>query len=149
MVQAGDNFLIKWACPYCKHRNFNTYPIGRCDACRKDTSGLPLILPKLRTGRRLLTGTRRKRRPISTYIIRQIMEEQDGCCAYCGLCFGQSFEVEHVLALSVGGTNNRDNLVLSCKPCNLTAGPKYFSTFSAKKFYILSSRKLIKAALNK
>ena len=50
-----------------------------------------------------------------------IIERAGGCCEYCRspLDFSpESFEMEHILPLSKGGTNELENLALSCGGCN-------------------------------
>lgn len=39
------------------------------------------------------------------------------CCAYCGATSGP-FEIDHIIPWSRGGTHDRENLALACKPCN-------------------------------
>lgn len=54
-----------------------------------------------------------------------ILKAQGGRCAYCrtklmkGNC-----HVDHIIALSKGGTNDRRNLQLTCEPCNLSKHAK-------------------------
>lgn len=43
-------------------------------------------------------------------------------CEYCHApeaVFNLSFEVEHIIPLSRGGNNDKNNLALSCRSCNL------------------------------
>lgn len=43
-----------------------------------------------------------------------------GLCFYCEARLGpEEFELEHKLPVSRGGDNDRRNLVVSCRPCNL------------------------------
>lgn len=54
-------------------------------------------------------------------IRRQVFERASGCCEYCKNQQAYStapFSVEHILALSNQGTDNLDNLALSCPACN-------------------------------
>ena len=48
---------------------------------------------------------------------------QHGLCAYCGQPYG-AYHVDHVVALSRGGSNGPDNICLACPPCNLSKGSK-------------------------
>lgn len=52
--------------------------------------------------------------------IKLLFRQQAGCCAYClePIQYGQ-FHVDHVIPLSKGGTNWRDNLALACPRCNI------------------------------
>lgn len=46
-------------------------------------------------------------------------------CAYCdrSLAYGE-IHIDHIIPLSKGGTNDFENLALSCKPCNLHKGAR-------------------------
>jgi len=52
---------------------------------------------------------------------RQKVIRRDGKCRYCGAKSGP-WEVDHVVAVSIGGTNRLGNLVLSCVECNQRKG---------------------------
>jgi len=58
-------------------------------------------------------------------IRRQVIEQAQGRCEYCQ-CWveytTESFEVEHILPVSRGGTTSLDNLAYACSGCN---GHKY------------------------
>jgi 5-methylcytosine-specific restriction endonuclease McrA len=54
--------------------------------------------------------------------MREIMAEQDGVCAYCHGRFGERLEVDHKIPRSRGGTNDRENLHLVCRQCNVAKG---------------------------
>lgn len=49
----------------------------------------------------------------------QILERDDWKCQYCG---DEATAVDHVIARSRGGTNEWENLVAACKPCNSKKG---------------------------
>jgi len=58
---------------------------------------------------------------ISPAIRRQVFERANGICEYCKNQGGYStapFSVEHILALSKQGSNDLENLALSCPACN-------------------------------
>ncbi len=44
-------------------------------------------------------------------------------CVYCGDVEGP-FHIDHLFPVSRGGSNNPNNLVLACAPCNLAKGDK-------------------------
>jgi len=64
---------------------------------------------------------------------------QRGLCYYClkDLDYGV-INVEHVKPMSAGGTNDYNNLVLSCQPCNKAKGSNVLSK---------SKRKQLKASM--
>ena len=43
---------------------------------------------------------------------------QKGCCYWCGARVGRRYHVDHVTALSKGGSNGPENIVIACPPCN-------------------------------
>lgn len=51
--------------------------------------------------------------------IRDIFKSQRGKCAYCRVKLGTAYHVDHIVAISKGGTNFRSNLQLLCRPCNM------------------------------
>ena len=50
--------------------------------------------------------------------IDTIMEMQKGKCAYCRTAIRKKYAVDHIVALTKGGTNWPTNLQLVCTPCN-------------------------------
>lgn len=50
--------------------------------------------------------------------VRRQLANQDGRCYYCNIVL-QSYHVDHVIPLSRGGSNNPDNIVCACPPCNM------------------------------
>lgn len=51
--------------------------------------------------------------------IEDIKKMQRGRCAYCQIKLSKGFHIDHIIAVSKGGTNDRRNLQLLCAPCNL------------------------------
>ncbi len=50
-----------------------------------------------------------------------INRRANGCCEYCQMLYNFSpdtFEIEHIISLFEGGTNELDNLAFSCGGCN-------------------------------
>lgn len=66
----------------------------------------------------------RQRSEERTYIPQQIryqvLSECGGVCAHCGnrLNIGHNFTLEHIIPLNKGGTNETENFVALCYPCN-------------------------------
>lgn len=55
---------------------------------------------------------------------KRVLAIRDGReCWYCGIDLPKDkLTIEHLVAVSDGGTHNIKNLVLACKPCNTEAG---------------------------
>jgi HNH endonuclease len=66
--------------------------------------------------------------PISASLRQQVSRRACGCCEYClsQVQFSPDpFSVEHTIPRAKGGSNDRDNLALSCQGCN---GHKHIAT---------------------
>lgn len=60
-----------------------------------------------------------------------LCEEYGGRCAYCG-CVPAELTVDHVVALSRGGTNWITNIVPACRPCNSRKHDRLVEEFLAE-----------------
>lgn len=58
----------------------------------------------------------------------------------CYYCNEFATCIDHIIPVSYGGSNELENLVLSCSLCNLLAGDKVFSNIDEKQSYILIAR---------
>lgn len=139
VIQAGDNFLFHWDCPNCFHANLTGYPIGYCDGCSKNFSKLPIMRNPNRSGFRLLAGTKRKTR-IGIKVVRRLLAISGGCCSYCSESVKETYQIDHIMPVSLGGTNEISNLCVSCRKCNSIAGARAFNSFTDKRVYILDRR---------
>lgn len=52
--------------------------------------------------------------------VAEILALQVGKCAHpwCRVKLGKKYEVDHIVAIARGGTNDRRNLQILCRPCN-------------------------------
>lgn len=59
--------------------------------------------------------------------IKRIFKAQRGRCAHpwCRVKLGERYHVDHIIALSTGGTNWPDNLQILCAPCNHSKSAKH------------------------
>lgn len=70
---------------------------------------------------------KRKRIP---YLVLKEVAKKSGCrCWYCGRKLGiemptpdEEFTVDHAIPLSMGGSDNIENLLPCCRPCNIRKG---------------------------
>lgn len=56
-------------------------------------------------------------------MIQEVTEASDGICPYCGETF-EDGHIDHIIPVSKGGTNDRENLVYCCAHCNLSKRDK-------------------------
>lgn len=56
--------------------------------------------------------------------IADITRMQRGRCGYCQVKLGKKYHVDHITALSRGGTNDRRNLQILCVDCNQAKNAK-------------------------
>ena len=65
---------------------------------------------------------------LTTDIVRELMADFDGFCPYCWekIVAGH---VDHIVPVSKGGTNDRNNLAWVCSTCNMQKGDKSLAEF--------------------
>lgn len=58
--------------------------------------------------------------------VAELFIRQDGRCAneLCSACIKEKYHEDHIVALSLGGSNYIQNIQLLCPPCNLSKGAK-------------------------
>lgn len=70
-----------------------------------------------------------KRAPISKRTRFEVFKRDGFCCQYCGAHPPSVLlEVDHIDPVAAGGTNDPDNLVTACEPCNRGKGAVPLST---------------------
>lgn len=68
---------------------------------------------------------------ITKKLRQQIFEEENWKCAYCGKDIDESNgSIDHIVPLSRGGSDDRDNLTASCRQCNMQKADKIIEAFS-------------------
>ena len=72
--------------------------------------------------RRIKACSKAKRRlaegRFTTKDIEKILALQKGKCAYCRCGIRDSYQVDHIVAVTKGGSNWPSNIQLCCRPCN-------------------------------
>lgn len=63
----------------------------------------------------------------------QIKSQKDRCW-WCSKKLKGKYEIDHVIPLAKGGTNNARNIVLSCPKCNRSKGAKLPQEFMGRLF---------------
>lgn len=101
-----------------------------CGCARRGRSGSkPAMNPEVRASAVIRSSNRRARKLASggsftKEDIDSIYAMQRGRCAWCTKKVGKIFHIDHRVALALGGSNDPDNLAISCPPCNLKKGAK-------------------------
>jgi hypothetical protein len=66
-------------------------------------------------------------------------------CEYCQLHQDEddvlSFHIDHIIAIQHGGTDDHDNLCLSCSHCNWQKGPNLSGLLNGKLYALFNPRK--------
>ena len=75
---------------------------------------------------------------ITNIVIKDILDSSSGKCAYCGKDCEGNYHIDHILPVSRGGSNDRENLCLSCPNCNWSKNDKTAEEFME---YRLNKRK--------
>lgn len=84
--------------------------------------------------RRLHAANRRARirangGEIAVEVAEQMYEDQDGLCAYCECELGETFELDHMIPVILGGGGSWENIAITCKPCNRKKARKTVEEF--------------------
>ena len=141
VCRAGDVFLGSIRCPYCGTELLSSLKYIKCDRCHYENTSPSLDLSVATKRNIVACDDKNNRKKISLKTARLLQSLQENTCGYCSCTLTDKHpHIDHVMPLAVGGTNNVDNLVLSCPSCNLTASSKYFATSELKRSYILKHR---------
>ena len=73
----------------------------------------------------LFTATRPKRTRMGADIRKDLYRRQQGRCLYCGSRQRMDLmDIDHKVPLARGGSNQRNNLQLLCRTCNVRKGAR-------------------------
>lgn len=56
--------------------------------------------------------------------VSKTFERQRGCCAICFKPLSKKYHADHIIPLALRGSNNIENIQLTCAPCNLRKGAR-------------------------
>jgi 5-methylcytosine-specific restriction endonuclease McrA len=139
----GRTELIQIECPRCKTWQFVGNKCCECGAylnkCFNDKEeDRPEFRSEVPTGR-IKIGEKKK---------QKIYLRDDFTCQYCGVyCYDswvndpKALTIDHGTPIVGGGSNQIDNLITSCRECNLTKSDKRFDSFEEARKYILEKKK--------
>ena len=95
----------------------------------------------------ILFNMNNKRKPLSKKIRFEVFKRDSFKCQYCGrMAPDVVLQVDHIVPVSKGGTNDMLNLVTSCKECNLGKGNRELNddsivTSQRNQLQLLAERK--------
>jgi 5-methylcytosine-specific restriction endonuclease McrA len=69
--------------------------------------------------------------------ILSLMDSQRGKCVYCRVDISKSYQVDHIVPVARGGSNDKGNLQLLCKACNLDKRAKDPLEYQRKRGMLL------------
>jgi hypothetical protein len=74
------------------------------------------------------------------HIVRSIVLERDGhACVYCGAT--QPLAGDHIVPLSLGGSNALTNLATACRPCNLSKASSTLEEWHARRAAVVPTKR--------
>lgn len=74
---------------------------------------------------------------LSAGLADRLFDLQRGKCACCGKPLGKTYHMDHIMPLSLGGTNDGDNIQLLRAKCNLQKNAKHPIDFMQSRGYLL------------
>lgn len=69
--------------------------------------------------------------------VKTLMRIQGGRCVYCKDDMSKGFHVDHIMPLSLGGSNDRKNIQLTCPTCNMRKNRKHPIDFAQQMGMLL------------
>ena len=74
---------------------------------------------------------------------RSLMRRQDNTCAYCGYRrIAASMDIDHIIPVVRGGSNDENNLQVICRPCNQRKGLQTDEEFRSRYTRLVPQRAL-------
>ena len=99
------------------------------------------LMLRIRSNERRIRPTRRVAWPKG--LKRELMKRQNYTCVYCGRRrIARSFDIDHILPVVRGGTNDLGNLQVICQPCNQRKGIQTDGEFRARYARLVPPRRL-------
>lgn len=74
---------------------------------------------------------------IGAKVIKDILDLQRGRCIGCRRKIARCYTVDHIVPLSAGGDNSRENIQLLCKSCNSSKGARPQRVFLAARGFLI------------
>ncbi len=140
-VQYGSLATIHIKCPKCNLWQFKT------DFCECNEELKKYKLDNIKPSEiRIEMPNWRERIPKE--LKEKVFQRDEYICQYCGIWCYESYlqnskavVIDHAIPFSIGGSNDIDNLVTSCRRCNAIKNDKIFNTFEEAREFILQRKK--------
>lgn len=93
-----------------------------------------------RKNKSLRTEQRHSRRAAGAFsysVITELRALQKNKCTICRCTFSKFVEIDHIMPIALGGTNERGNLQLLCRYCNRSKGAKHPVDYMQSRGFLL------------
>ncbi len=99
------------------------------------------LMLRTRSNERRIKPTERRAWPKG--LKQELMRRQNNTCVYCGnRRTARNFEIDHIVPVVRGGSNDKSNLQVICAPCNQRKGIQTDEEFRARYSKLLPSKRL-------
>ena len=103
--------------------------------------GLIWVMLRTRTNERRIKPT--ERIPWRQGLKRELMSRQNNTCVYCGhRRTARLLEIDHIFPVVRGGSNDKSNLQVICRPCNMRKGIQSDEEFRARYSRLVPSKRM-------
>lgn len=116
----SDRTIILFCCKECRHES-------ELMILEKDSNVAMLYKPSMAFFDKLNKLQKQKRKGVKPSIRFFVLKRDNYTCKACGATSsdGVKLEIDHIVPVSKGGTNDPDNLQVLCKTCNIGKSDKY------------------------
>jgi len=83
-----------------------------------------MIIKMAKTAQKEKNKPKTKRKGISQKVRFEVFKRDGFSCQYCGKTANVTLEIDHIMPISKGGTNDFENLITACYECNRGKGAK-------------------------
>ena len=103
--------------------------------------GVIWVMLRTRTNERRIKATQRVAWPQG--LKQELMRQQNNTCVYCAhRRTARNFEIDHIVPVVRGGSNDKSNLQVICGPCNQRKGIQTDKEFRARYSRLVPQRRL-------
>jgi 5-methylcytosine-specific restriction endonuclease McrA len=112
--QNPDHIRMLARMSYQKHRDIRIAGVRRYQAENRERRNEQMRAGTIRRRARIMNASGNH----NSADIKKQYAIQHGCCFWCSTPVGRTYQVDHVMPLSRGGSNWPDNIVIACPICN-------------------------------